>query len=193
MANENSNNNIPIVPIAIIAGIGLMLYTGKSLIDKFLGDTPEARAEKEKIKQVLNADVFLDTFEVFWKKLYNYAKKNNPGLFVSTFFKNAGFNIYSPNAKEVNVVKNKIVALAKQIYDAKANWATVIFTAGIVNDQDNIVLGILQNCPTQLYVNSLNQTFYNLYNRSMIDYLESFLDDKHMARIEDYIKSKPLY
>jgi hypothetical protein len=187
MENNNSTSNINPMVFVILAGAGIILYFGDKIFSKLTGDTPEERAEKEQIKKVLNADVFNDTFEKFWQKLYNFAKQKNKGLYVKTFFEMAGYPYWDNNAK------SKIVKQAKQIYDAKATWGTVLATFGFIKDQDNVVLGILRNCPSQIYISALQETFYNLYGKSFIDYLDSFMDADHVARIEDIIKSKPLY
>jgi hypothetical protein len=186
MENNSSNSINPMVLI-VLAGAGAVFFFGNKLFNKLTGDTPEEREEKEKIKQVLNADVFNDTFERFWQKLYAYAKKKNPGLYVKTFFINAGYPYWE------NSAKIKIAKQARNIYDAKATWASAILTFGIIKDEDNVVLGIISKAPSQIYISALQETFFNLYNKSFIDYLESFMDDHHIARIEDIIKSKPLY
>jgi len=188
----NSDNSVS--PNLIISG-GLIIcgfFVGKKLLTMFgILDDAESKKKKEEeeanIKAALNADVFNDDFQTFSQKCFNYARSKNPNLYVVTFYNNAGYNPYS-NSDKIKVVKQ-----AKQIYDAKAAWALTIISFGVVHDHDNVVLGILQQAPTQLYISALNQTFFNLYNQSLIDYCNGFMDTNNVARIEDIIKRKPMY
>ncbi len=186
MANESPRIN----PNLIITG-GLLVagyFVGKNILEAFgIIDSKKKQEQEASIKAALNADVFNDSFQIFSTKCYNFAKSKNPNLSVLSFFNNAGFNPYDKTQQL------RIQQKAVELYGAKAGWTELILTLGIVHDEDNVVLGIMQQAPTQIYISALNQAFYNLYTQSMIDYCNGFMDSGNVARIEDIIKNKPMY
>jgi len=171
-----------ILPLGFTAGI---FYFGNKIFKKLDEKSEADKAHDKKVEDLLNLDVWNMSLNTYAPAVYKAAKLKNPSLTWNSFLQHAGYWT-AADAKEIN---KKIDIL----YNAKSMWATVILTAGIVHDQDNQVLGVFTQCPTKVYIAFLNAGFYNKYKRSLIDYLNSFMDDKNIERIKTIVDKKPLW
>jgi len=64
---------------------------------------------------------------------------------------------------------------------------------GFFNDDENAVYGVFEQMKTKSQVSYLSYKFYQYYNRSLIEYLRSFLNDSEMAKIAAIINKLPAY
>lgn len=71
--------------------------------------------------------------------------------------------------------------LAKIIYDAK----------GIINDDEAAVYGVFQSLKTRSQVSFLAEVFFKIYKKSLLAYLQSFLNDSELAVVAKICNKLP--
>jgi hypothetical protein len=64
---------------------------------------------------------------------------------------------------------------------------------GYFNDDENVIYGVFEQMKTKSQVSYLAYKFNQYYNRSLIEYLRSFLNDSEMAKIAAIINKLPAY
>lgn len=86
-----------------------------------------------------------------------------------------------PGAKLITVAVAN--GLAKKIYDAK----------NIINDDEAAVYGVFQALQTKSQVSFLAEIFFNIYGKSLLGFLLSFLNDTEMQTVAKITNKLPLY
>jgi hypothetical protein len=72
---------------------------------------------------------------------------------------------------------------AKTLYDAK----------GFFKDNENSVLDVFRNLQTQYQLSYLAKFFSAFYNKDMLSYLKTFMDDDNLEDVLEIIKNYPQY
>lgn len=72
-------------------------------------------------------------------------------------------------------------SIAKAIYDSK----------GLFNDDEAKFWGAIKRCTYKTQVSKVSDTFRLLYGKSLIDYIQGFLNKDGIARLSDYVNKLP--
>ena len=88
---------------------------------------------------------------------------------------------YKSNKSQVTISETRANALAKEIYYAK----------GYVYDCETCAIGSIVDAGTKINVSYVAHRFYILYNRDLMSYLKSFLEDENWITLYATYKKLP--
>lgn len=88
---------------------------------------------------------------------------------------------YKSNKSQVTISETRANALAKEIYYAK----------GYVYDCETCAIGSIVDAGTKINISYVAHRFYILYNRDLMSYLKSFLEDENWITLYATYKKLP--
>ena len=88
---------------------------------------------------------------------------------------------YKQNKSQLTISETRANALAKEIFYAK----------GYVYDCENCAVGSIVDAGTKINVSYVAYRFYMLYNRDLMSYLKSFLENEDWITLNETYKKLP--
>lgn len=101
-------------------------------------------------------------------------------------------NYFDPQWWKKAVAKYGTALILKN--DQADGYAKLIYQSkGIFNDDESQVYGVFEQLKTKSQVSYLADRFYAVYKQSLLQYLNSFLNDKEMLIVFNITSKKPEY
>jgi hypothetical protein len=76
---------------------------------------------------------------------------------------------------------NQYISYAKQIYDAK----------GAFHDNEDEAIAAFTAMPSKYTIRILGRMFMNYYNKDLLEFIKTFMNDAQLAAVNTRIKAKP--